>query len=61
MTAPEASPLEARVGHYYQMDGTYLVGREKVREYAVPCRTITPHTGMSPPPLSWDIRTSWRR
>lgn len=35
MTAEaEASPLEARVGHYYQMDGTYLVGREKVREYA---------------------------
>ncbi|MGP4058382.1 fused (3R)-hydroxyacyl-ACP dehydratase subunits HadA/HadB [Mycobacterium sp. 4D054] len=35
MTAPaEASPLEARVGHHYQMDGTYLVGREKVREYA---------------------------
>ena len=26
--------MEARVGHYYQMDGTYLVGREKVREYA---------------------------
>jgi len=35
MTAPaEASALESRVGHYYQMDGTYLVGREKVREYA---------------------------
>jgi meromycolic acid (3R)-3-hydroxyacyl-[acyl-carrier protein] dehydratase HadAB len=35
MTAPaEASALEARVGHYYQMDGTYLVGREKIREYA---------------------------
>ncbi|MFD6199177.1 fused (3R)-hydroxyacyl-ACP dehydratase subunits HadA/HadB [Mycobacteriaceae bacterium NPDC060252] len=35
MTAPaEASTLEARVGHYYQMDGPYLVGREKVREYA---------------------------
>lgn len=26
--------MEARVGHYYQMDGTYVVGREKVREYA---------------------------
>ena len=26
MTAPEASAMEARVGHYYQMDGTYLVG-----------------------------------
>ena len=35
MTAPaEASALESRVGHYYQMDETYLVGREKVREYA---------------------------
>ncbi|MEI7914690.1 MAG: fused (3R)-hydroxyacyl-ACP dehydratase subunits HadA/HadB [Mycobacteriaceae bacterium] len=32
--ASEALPLESRVGHYYQMDGTYLVGREKVREYA---------------------------
>ncbi|MUM17021.1 (R)-hydratase [Mycobacterium sp. CBMA271] len=34
MTAPAASSLEARVGHYYQMDDPYLVGREKVREYA---------------------------
>src|SRR5258705_3410505 len=32
--AAEASAIESRVGHYYQMDGTYLVGREKVREYA---------------------------
>ncbi|WP_313675551.1 fused (3R)-hydroxyacyl-ACP dehydratase subunits HadA/HadB [Mycolicibacterium sp.] len=32
--ASEAPDLESRVGHYYQMDGTYLVGREKVREYA---------------------------
>ncbi|CAM4210489.1 (3R)-hydroxyacyl-ACP dehydratase subunit HadB [Mycobacterium basiliense] len=32
--ATEASTLESRVGHYYQMDDTYLVGREKVREYA---------------------------
>ena len=30
--ASEAPDLESRVGHYYQMDGTYLVGREKVRE-----------------------------
>jgi acyl dehydratase len=35
MTA-EAEPtaLESRVGHYYQMDGTYIVGHEKVREFA---------------------------
>ncbi|RDH75660.1 (R)-hydratase [Mycolicibacterium moriokaense] len=32
--AAETSTLESRVGHYYQMDGTYLVGREKLREYA---------------------------
>jgi acyl dehydratase len=32
--AAEASTLEARVGHHYQMDDTYLVGREKVREFA---------------------------
>lgn len=32
--ATESSVLESRVGHYYEMDGTYLVGREKVREYA---------------------------
>ena len=32
--AAEPSAIEARVGHYYQMDGTYLVGREKLREYA---------------------------
>lgn len=30
----EQSAMESRVGHFYQMDGTYLVGREKVREYA---------------------------
>lgn len=33
-TAPEAPDLQSRVGHHYQMDGTYLVGREKIREYA---------------------------
>lgn len=33
-TASEAPDLQSRVGHFYQMDGTYLVGREKVREYA---------------------------
>ncbi|MGK2867619.1 MAG: (R)-hydratase, partial [Mycobacterium sp.] len=32
--AADALPLESRVGHYYQMDDTYLVGREKVREFA---------------------------
>jgi acyl dehydratase len=32
--AAEASALESRVGHYYQMDGTYQVGHEKVREFA---------------------------
>ena len=32
--AAETSALEARVGHYYQMKDTYLVGREKLREYA---------------------------
>ena len=26
--------MESRLGHYYQADDTYLVGREKVREYA---------------------------
>ena len=34
MTAAATSALESRVGHYYQVDGTYQVGREKVREYA---------------------------
>ncbi len=28
------SALESWVGHYYQVDGTYKVGGEKVREYA---------------------------
>ena len=32
--AADALALESRVGHYYQMDYPYLVGREKVREYA---------------------------
>ncbi len=32
--AAETSALEDRVGHWYQMDDTYLVGREKIREFA---------------------------
>jgi acyl dehydratase len=48
MTAPaDTSPLEARVGHYYQMDGTYLVGREKIREYA---RAVQDYH-----PAHWDV------
>ncbi len=48
MTAPpEASALEARVGHHYQMDGTYVVGREKVREYA---RAVQDYH-----PAHWDV------
>jgi meromycolic acid (3R)-3-hydroxyacyl-[acyl-carrier protein] dehydratase HadAB len=45
--AAEASLLESRVGHYYQMDGTYLVGREKVREYA---RAVQDYH-----PAHWDV------
>jgi acyl dehydratase len=45
--AAESSPLEARVGHYYQMDGTYVVGREKVREYA---RAVQDYH-----PAHWDV------
>jgi acyl dehydratase len=30
----EASAIQSRVGHYYRVDDTYRVGREKVREYA---------------------------
>lgn len=48
MTASSEAPeLEARVGHYYQMDGTYLVGREKVREYA---RAVQDYH-----PAHWDV------
>ena len=43
----EAPALESRVGHYYQMDGTYLVGREKVREYA---RAVQDYH-----PAHWDV------
>jgi acyl dehydratase len=45
--AAEASALESRVGHYYQMDDTYLVGREKVREYA---RAVQDYH-----PAHWDL------
>ncbi len=45
--AADTSPLEARVGHYYQMDGTYLVGREKLREYA---RAVQDYH-----PAHWDV------
>jgi len=50
--AAEPSPLEARVGHYYQMDGTYLVGREKVREYA---RAVQDYH-----PAHWDVEAAAR-
>lgn len=45
--AADAPALEARVGHHYQMDGTYLVGREKVREYA---RAVQDYH-----PAHWDV------
>jgi acyl dehydratase len=45
--AAEASALESRVGHYYQMDDTYLVGREKVREFA---RAVQDYH-----PAHWDL------
>ncbi|OBI82502.1 fused (3R)-hydroxyacyl-ACP dehydratase subunits HadA/HadB [Mycobacterium asiaticum] len=47
MTAATPSALESRVGHHYQMDGTYLVGREKVREYA---RAVQDYH-----PAHWDV------
>jgi acyl dehydratase len=48
MTTEAAAPaLEARVGHYYQLDGTYLVGREKLREYA---RAVQDYH-----PAHWDV------
>ena len=49
-TAAEPSALEARVGHYYRMDGTYLVGREKVREYA---RAVQDYH-----PAHWDVEAA---
>ena len=45
--AAETSTVEARVGHYYQMAGTYLVGREKIREYA---RAVQDYH-----PAHWDV------
>jgi acyl dehydratase len=45
--AADTSTLESRVGHYYQMDGTYLVGREKIREFA---RAVQDHH-----PAHWDV------
>ncbi len=33
-TADDPAGIESRVGHYYVLDGSYQVGREKVREYA---------------------------
>jgi acyl dehydratase len=53
VTAPaESLPLEERVGHYYQMDGTYIVGREKVREYA---RAVQDYH-----PTHWDVAAASR-
>ena len=45
--AAESSALEPRVGHWYQMDDTYVVGREKVREYA---RAVQDYH-----PAHWDV------
>src|SRR5688500_6250734 len=45
--AAEASAIESRVGHYYQADDTYVVGREKVREYA---RAVQNYH-----PAHWDV------
>ncbi len=47
MTAAPPSEIESRVGHYYQMPGTYLVGREKLREYA---RAVQDYH-----PAHWDV------
>lgn len=33
-TTDDPAGIESRVGHYYVLDGSYQVGREKVREYA---------------------------
>jgi acyl dehydratase len=45
--AADASVIESRIGHYYQADDTYLVGREKVREYA---RAVQDYH-----PAHWDV------
>jgi acyl dehydratase len=45
--AAETSALEARVGHWYQMGDTYVVGREKLREYA---RAVQDYH-----PAHWDV------
>ena len=45
--AAETSELESRVGHHYQADGTYLVGREKLREFA---RAVQNYH-----PAHWDV------
>ncbi len=41
------SAIESRVGHYYQADDTYVVGREKIREYA---RAVQDYH-----PAHWDV------
>jgi acyl dehydratase len=48
--AAEASALESRVGHYYQVDWTYRVGREKVREFA---RAVQDYH-----PAHWDVASA---
>lgn len=50
MTTAEASTLESRVGHYYQMDDPYQVGREKIREYA---RAVQDYH-----PAHWDVEAA---
>lgn len=45
--ASEAPALEERVGHWYRMADTYVVGREKIREYA---RAVQDYH-----PAHWDV------
>ena len=46
-TSADTTALEARVGHWYRMADTYVVGREKLREYA---RAVQDYH-----PAHWDV------
>ncbi|MFT4126160.1 MAG: fused (3R)-hydroxyacyl-ACP dehydratase subunits HadA/HadB [Gordonia sp. (in: high G+C Gram-positive bacteria)] len=48
--ADDASGIEARVGHYYVSDVSYIVGREKIREYA---RAVQDYN-----PAHWDPKAA---
>ena len=49
------------VGMHFRYPDHYVVGREKLREYALAVKNETPPTTTTPPPPNWATTRSARR